>query len=437
LALVALSPAPLVHADSSDDQFLSAVAALGITGPGDQLITAAHSACDQEIGNGRSFNFGLTSQALAAGVPYGRMTQFYVAARRVYCPDKLHSVMGAGNNFSIYNGNIIAPDGNVYLGGGVNISDSEMSSVITSASGGPITALFPGINMVRVACYSYQPPSYYQQFVSWATGLGIVVMLENHQNFNANGTSAGDSGGGRGAIFTGSMLTRESNWYAALASAFKSNPYVWFMTNNEPPGGTASATLAELATWQQATYNAIRGTGNNNIIACEAPWGGGVPVALGLDTAYGEMTPAVYAAMANVVWDLHEYGWQFTNATGQDGQNYTVTQAEIQAEQATYVAALQEITSSDGQMPVIAGESGNSTTGASIDASGQTVVDSVIASVGTSLPLKAACFWQWISDAPGDQLTNEPRAQSLTSPYGTSVAAFTGALSHRLPESPS
>src|ERR1700758_1550507 len=70
-------------------------------------------------------------------------------------------------NFSISNGNIIAPDGNVYIGLGINIADSEMSSVIPSASGGPITALFPGINMIRVACYNYEPPSYYQEFVTW------------------------------------------------------------------------------------------------------------------------------------------------------------------------------------------------------------------------------------------------------------------------------
>ncbi|MGH3968155.1 MAG: DUF732 domain-containing protein [Mycobacterium sp.] len=88
--LIALSP--IAHADSQDDQFLSAVAALGITGPADQLIAAAHTACDQAIGSGPSLNFGPMSQAINAGVPYGQMTQFYVAAGRAYCPDKLHSI---------------------------------------------------------------------------------------------------------------------------------------------------------------------------------------------------------------------------------------------------------------------------------------------------------------------------------------------------------
>lgn len=339
-------------------------------------------------------------------------------------------VATVGPNFSISQGNIIDPNGDVYLGGGINIADSEMSSVITSASGGPITTLFPGINMIRVACYSYQPPSYYEQFVTWATGLGIVVMLENHQNFNADGSSAGSSGSGQGVIFAGTMLTTESNWYADLATAFINNPYVWFMTNNEPPGPESPipATLAELSTWQQATYNAIRGTGNNSIIAMELP--GAIPGLPWYQTSWGLMTQSVYTPMHGVIWDMHQYADEFASG-GQSAQVGTVSTAEIQTLMANMVTAVQQITSADGTMPVIGGECGNSTSGASIDTSGQNVIAAVIANTGATLPLQAAAFWEWNNGGvAGDKLTNEPGSQTLTSPYGTSVAAFISGIRH-------
>jgi hypothetical protein len=86
----ALSLAPLAHADSQDDQFLSAVRALGITAPADQLIAAGHTACDG-IGNSPSV-LAAEGQLLGAGVPYGQITPVFIAAGRAYCPDKLHSI---------------------------------------------------------------------------------------------------------------------------------------------------------------------------------------------------------------------------------------------------------------------------------------------------------------------------------------------------------
>ncbi len=62
-------------------------------------------------------------------------------------------------------------------------------------------------------------------------------------------------------MFTGDQLAAESNWYAGMAAAFIGNPYVWFGTINEPGNGDSDQELA--------TYNAIRGTGNNNPIMLE------------------------------------------------------------------------------------------------------------------------------------------------------------------------
>jgi len=92
LLAIALVPTAVAHGYSADNQFLSAVAALGITGAPDQLIAAAHTVCDN-IGGGPWLGMSpQMAQSLSAGVPYGMLTQFFVAAGRAYCPDKLHSM---------------------------------------------------------------------------------------------------------------------------------------------------------------------------------------------------------------------------------------------------------------------------------------------------------------------------------------------------------
>jgi Protein of unknown function (DUF732) len=95
VAALALSVviAPLAHADSQDDQYLSALAGMNInTANAPQLISAGHAWCDA-IGN---FNpgaiIGFQGQFLGAGVPYGETAQAEIAAGRAYCPDKLHSM---------------------------------------------------------------------------------------------------------------------------------------------------------------------------------------------------------------------------------------------------------------------------------------------------------------------------------------------------------
>ena len=69
---------------------------------------------------------------------------------------------------------------------------------------------------------------------------------------------------------------------------------VWFGTYNEPPtkGGSLSA-------WQRATYDAVRGTGNNNPVMLEVQ-----AADLELQKA---MEPSYYATMTNVIWDVHVY----------------------------------------------------------------------------------------------------------------------------------
>jgi hypothetical protein len=95
LAALALSiiVAPLAHADSQDDQYLSALAGLNInTTSAAQLIAAGHAWCDAMGNPNPGAILGLQAQLLGAGVPYGQTPQVEIAAGRAYCPDKLPSL---------------------------------------------------------------------------------------------------------------------------------------------------------------------------------------------------------------------------------------------------------------------------------------------------------------------------------------------------------
>jgi hypothetical protein len=376
---------------------------LALSGTGASNFKLVGSSLETAVANLAAGAYQLTVTATASGLTATLPVTVTVAA-----------AVTSGTFFSISGGNIFTPAGKLFVGGGINVLDFDMASCITNAAGAPLTTLFPGINLIRLACNcglsepSYNPPSFYTQFVNWATGLGIVVMIENHRNSNNSG-----DGGGQGVIFTGTELANESAWYASLATAFINNPLVWFMTNNEPPQGN-------LAAWHQATYNAIRGTGNNTIIAIESYYGGGLPS----DFNATNIPPAVYGPMKNVVWDFHQYAWIVNGLTA------VIPQTTCMTEQVAWVKTLQGITTSqDGVIPVIVGESGNSSAGPSIDASGQTLVNAVIANTGATLPFKGAAFWEWMSGAVGDKLlTNDTVASGVSSPYGAAVAAFTATL---------
>ena len=187
----------------------------------------------------------------------------------------------------------------------------------------------------------------------------IVVEIENHP-WPSPGT------------YTGAKLERESKWYASLAEAFKDNPYVWFGTMNEPSVPHYGPAEAAITTQQVATYEAIRGTGNQTIIMMEL-YGGGNPGTVG--AGFG-MTEAAYAKMTNIVWDLHFYGWGAKYSTDQA----TVTASLMGSKKGGYgIAAAQSIKGPGGALiPVIIGEFGDSTDGTKVDANGEQVISAVL-----------------------------------------------------------
>ncbi|MEA2738760.1 MAG: mannan endo,4-beta-mannosidase, partial [Acetobacteraceae bacterium] len=290
--------------------------------------------------------------------------------------------------FYITNGQVVGPTGQPFQAHGIDIMEGNQPSAST------LQKDFPGINFVRLAIYDYANPASLVSYVTSLTSQGIVVELEDHSN--SNGSNAGGSSGN---IFTGSQLTNELSWYASISSAFKSNPYVWFGTDNEPSETNASGNQdrAALSTWQQQTYQAIRNTGNTSPIMLEAnSWGAG-------QTNVG-YTASAYAAMHDVIWDVHYYGWV---------SGYSTNQTTVTSTLSSITAQAQQITSADGTIPIIVGEYGNSTSGASIDPNATQVIQAVQASG------YGYTAWAWGDGNPGDGLTSG----SGLSSYGQQVAA--------------
>jgi hypothetical protein len=195
----------------------------------------------------------------------------------------------SSSSFHVSGGQIVGPNGQPFKAHGIDILESTLGSVVSNSSCAPLLNNFPGTNMVRIAMESgynsYNDPAFVNA-VNWLTAKGIVVEIGNYN------TSV--------SVATGQGLTDEVNWYAALASKYKSNPYVWFSTDNEPTDANTfnGATTAE----QLAAYNAIRGTGNTSMI--------------GIEDTFATLNPANYASMTNVHWDSHYYNWTTVGVDG-------------------------------------------------------------------------------------------------------------------------
>jgi hypothetical protein len=296
--------------------------------------------------------------------------------------------------FYTTDGQIIGPNGEPFIAAGIDVMEGNQPTLSQLQSD------FPGINFVRLAIYDYASPAALESYVDSLTAAGIVVELEDHSN--SNGSNAG---GGSGVIFTGSQLSTELSWYTSIATAFKSNPYVWFGTDNEPSEVDSSGNTdpAALSTWQQETYNAVRDTGNTSPIMVEMN-GGSSPSSFGQG-----YTASVYAAMSNIIWDVHYYGWL---------TNYSTNEATVSANLAADIAQSQTITSANGTVPVLIGEYGNSTSGVGIDANANQVISAVQNSGFGS------AAWAWGTGNPGDGLTTSSGGVSA---YGQQVASWIAA----------
>jgi hypothetical protein len=342
-------------------------------------------------------------------------------------PSPLSTGTGA---FKVVNGKIQAPDGSNWIGAGVDVHDKNFVNAAAN-----LPTQFPGINFVRVDIGGYEAlpaPATYAAAIKKLTDQRIVVQLSDY------GNSLGTGGGGnQGVIYTGSKLSTENNWFAAMGAYYKNNPYVWLGSNNEPSqcypytGGTAggcprgssiySSGPKTLSAWQRASYNAVRNSGNTSPFVLEPsgsrpPGWSGTPLQSNMDASY-------YATMTNIIWDPHAYWYQ---------SGYSTVSARNDKEVAALISSAQSIHSADGVPPVVIGEYSGSGSG-----NGSTDYVRAVHASGVSTGA-----WVWdgsatlggpCGDPTGLLSSNIYSCGVLTSPYGTAVKAHVLANSKATP----
>ena len=250
--------------------------------------------------------------------------------------------------FSVSGGQIIGPNDRPFKAQGVDILDATVSSVVGDPSGGALLKSFPDTNFVRLMLWSgYQLGQSAINAIDWLTARGIVVEICNYNGWPT--------------VPTGSQLTQEVNFFSQIATTYKNNPYVWFNTENEPQDTSIGLPAGSITAEQVAVYNAIRATGNTNMVGFDLTGG----------YSTNGLNPPAYASMTNVFWDQHYYDWM---------SNYSSDVGANQNSLASEIASDQSIHSADGIMPVIVGEFGNATDGANTDPGATQAVQAVLKS---------------------------------------------------------
>lgn len=267
----------------------------------------------------------------------------------------------ADGQFTIKNGQIIGPDGKTFTAKGIAVNAG--SAVQDEAT---ILKYFPKVNTIRLVTgpdgntytgYQKTPAEVAQetqQFIDDMTKKGIVVEIDDHQP------------GDRHLPATGSALATEEEWYANLAKANKNNPYVWFQTPNEPVPGNDKNFVNDAVAEEKGIYEAIRATGNNNIVVAE----------MASNYSADKIThdPAVfsqYSSLENLVFDYHLYD-------------------ETPAFIKNRLASTAPITDTQGIIPAIIGEYGNTDGGGTVvtaagDANLKAVQESGLGSIAWAL----------------------------------------------------
>lgn len=275
----------------------------------------------------------------------------------------------------------ILDNGQPFIAKGINIYADALMNVGAAT----VTNTFPGLNFVRVNVFDMttDTAAMLKPYVDALTSQGVVVELEDHNSQT---------------VLTGSALSSAVLRYTDWATAFKGNPNVVFGTQNEPVGSSSSID-GEIS----AIYNAIRATGNNNLVLMD-PNAGNSTTGLAASN---------FARMTNVAWDLHYYS-ELSGYSPDLGANESALSSEV--------AGAQGIRSANGAIPVIIGEYGPAP-GNGISPGGSQAITAVEASgLGSAA-------WAWEtgnpSPYPGD-LVNPPWTggpSSLTS-YGQTLAQF-------------
>lgn len=268
--------------------------------------------------------------------------------------------------FSVKNAQLLGPDGAVFVPRGMLMDDYNYKAWSIDA----IQQAIPGLNFVGFTNFKYG--GFYgsvsiQEATPWinaATAKKVVVAISDYA--------------APGASRSGQGLTDCCNWLATWAAAFKNNPYVFFLTQNEAQDDGSGRGLANM---HKATYDAVRGAGNNNIIMM-SPYAGDA-MRIWNDDA------SIYPPMRNIIWNIHHYSF---GMSGNDAYYNKWVQDRINNIQAF-------ANSGDGKMPVFQGECGNAVDGMHIDQGGQELVNGAMRmSTGAAGASAGFGIWQWMNE---------------------------------------
>jgi hypothetical protein len=164
--------------------------------------------------------------------------------------------------FNVQDGKIIGPDGKEFVPHGFNIGGDNYWTWDHDESGDIDELKAWGVNSVRMVNYSssdeHQKLDNFKEYVEKFTDAGIAVMLEDHTT--------------TGKYLSGSELESSKNWYKEQAQNFKGNSLVWFDTGNEP--GRHGDSTDQWMDFQSEMIEAIRSTGNDNMIVVNEQWWG-------------------------------------------------------------------------------------------------------------------------------------------------------------------
>lgn len=273
------------------------------------------------------------------------------------------------SDFTIKGGKIYDPNGNLYVAKGVN------------ATGAFSLSLFPGCNHVRYPVYPTNPGtssavypapstflSYAEQLTGYTlsgttwtktgTGTPVVLEIEDHNQSDTTYDALPPN--------TGAALAVQTTWYTAMASYFAGNPYVWLGGPNEidsSDGTYSSSAIGAISTYELAIYNAIRAGSSTKMIQLMAGVGGSN---IGTVGSGGGFIASDYAAMRNIVWEIHCY---WSNGDSEGYGDYTTAAGYVAGGTTSNwpgttggwgIAGAQSIQSADGIVPVIIGEWGPS-----------------------------------------------------------------------------
>lgn len=232
------------------------------------------------------------------------------AGRRVVKP--IPSAHAAAEGiFVAGDGVIYGPDGNEFVPVGANLGTTLCFDWAGTANGHAAAAVSWGWNCIRlnVMGTDFLGTNYLAMFPGLAafltyldgvitqyTSLGIVVILEAHDNPKYAGKVQ--------SVIEADMVT----FWAAAAAKWKNNAYVWFNPINEPAYSNAEwVALHRRLCW------AVRWSGASAPLVVDAPVSGqdggsayNVSYLYGYDPA---MAPALEAEFGNVILASHPYGW--------------------------------------------------------------------------------------------------------------------------------